>query len=94
MHDLFVGTLDHAAANPIPQAQVLVIAHAPGIVAVIADQRMQRLAQLRRLRPQPLQADNHLFHLARSQVFGNLVDPAVGLLRSFAIAQPGKRPGP
>src|SRR5450631_718456 len=43
MHDLLVRTLHGATSNPIAQPQILVIAHAPGVLTVVADERLQAL---------------------------------------------------
>src|SRR5579863_10699179 len=93
MHDLLVRAFPRAAADSVTQAQVLVIAHASRIFAVIADQRIQTLAPLWRLRPQTLQPRNHSLDLAVFEITGNLVHPLVGLARSFAVAQARELPG-
>jgi hypothetical protein len=93
MHHLFVRTLDGAAADPVSQSQVLVVAHTSGILAVVANQRTQTVSLLRRGRVQTPQADDHGLHRARSQVLGNLVDPTLGWLAAFPEAQSGKFPG-
>src|SRR5712691_11272567 len=98
MHDLFVSAFDGTTADPVAQSQVLVIVHARGIVAVIANEALQLFAHLRRLGPHALPSCDDLLYLASLQIFGDRmrnarrrpvndpsgsVDPAVGLLRSF-----------
>src|ERR1017187_9755261 len=45
MDNLLVSALHSAATDSIAQPQILVIAHAPGILTVVADERLQTLAQ-------------------------------------------------
>src|ERR1035441_1991942 len=92
MHNLFVSAFDSAASDPITQPQILIIMHAGGIVTVVANQTLQLFAQLRGLRPHALESCNDLFYLAGAQVFGHLMYPAVGLLRSFPVSQLGEFP--
>src|ERR1019366_9360843 len=47
MDNLLVSALHSAAADSIAQPQIFVIAHASGILTVVADQRLQALAQFR-----------------------------------------------
>ncbi len=54
MHDLFMRALHSAAADPVAQSQILVVAHACGILAVVADEGLEFLPQLGALRPQTL----------------------------------------
>src|ERR1017187_9002626 len=93
MDNLLVSALHSAAADSIAQAQIFVIAHASGILTVVADQRLQALAQFRGFRPQALQSGDHVLHLAGPQVFGNLMNPAVGLCGILSEPQTGKGPG-
>ena len=73
--------------------QVLVIVHAGGIAAVVANQALQLFAQFRGSRPHTLQLCDDLLDLAGPQIFGHLMNPAVGLLRSFPVIRSGKVPG-
>src|ERR1700733_6134671 len=81
-----------AAANAISQPQILVIAHACGILAVVADQRLQTLPRLRGLRPQTLQSLNDLIYLTSPKLLGNVMHPAVGLCGTCPLAEAGKLP--
>src|ERR1017187_600092 len=92
MDNLLVSALHSAATDSIAQPQILVIAHAPGILTVVADERLQTLAQFRGFRPQAFQGGDHLLHLAGPQVFGNLMNPAVGLCGILSETQTGKGP--
>jgi len=56
MNHLFMRALHRAAAEPITQPQVFVIAHPAGIFAVIPNERSQAVAHRWRFRPQPLQS--------------------------------------
>src|ERR1700722_6534638 len=82
-----------AAANAISQPQILGIAHACGILAVVADQRLQTLPRLRGLRPQTLQSFDDLMYLTSPKPLGNVMHPAVGLCGTSPIAEAGKFPG-
>src|SRR5580700_2741267 len=82
-----------AAANAISQPQILVIAHACGILAVVADQRLQTLPRLWRLGPQTLQFFDDLIHLTSPKLLGDVMHPAVGLCGTCPIAEAGKLPG-
>src|SRR5580658_9337906 len=82
-----------AAANAISQPQILVIAHAGGILAVVADQRLQTLPRLRGVRPQTLQSFDDLINLTSPKLFGDIMHPAVGVCRTCPIAEAGKLPG-
>ena len=93
MHHLLMRALHGPAADPIAQSQVLIIVHAGGIVTVVANQALQLFAQLRCLRPHALQSCDDILDLAGAQVFRHLMDPAVGLLRSFPVSHPGEVPG-
>src|ERR1035441_2263057 len=83
MDNLLVSALHSAATDSIAQPQILVIAHAPGILTVVADERLQTLAQFRGFRPQAFQGGDHLLHLAGPQVFGNLMNPPEHHTRLF-----------
>src|ERR1035438_2735265 len=93
MHDLLMRALDGAAADPVSQPQIFVIAHAGGVCAVVTDQRIQSLPQLRRLWTQPFQPRYDLLHLAGFEIDTDLADPLIGLLRAFAVTHTGKLPG-
>ncbi len=93
MHDLFMCTFNGSTADPISQPQILVVVHATGVLAVIMDQRIQTRAQLRRLRSKTFQPCDDLLDLSSFEIAGDLVDPLIGLLRSFAVAQTGEVPG-
>src|ERR1035438_8757115 len=93
MNHLFVGALHRAAADAITFPEVFVILHAAGIFAVVTNQPLQALAQLRAGWSQTLQSGNHLLHLAGAEIFGNPVNPTVGLRRTLSVPQLGKRPG-
>src|SRR5450432_2413380 len=92
MHDLLMRALNSAAADPVSQPQILVIAHAGGVCAVVTDQRIQTLTQLRRLWAQTFEPCNDLLHLAGFEIDTDLADPLIGLLRAFAVTQTGKLP--
>src|ERR1017187_4045487 len=83
MDNLLMSALHSAATDSIAQPQILVIAHAPGILTVVADERLQTLAQFRGFRPQAFQGGDHLLHLAGPQVFGNLMNPPEHHTRLF-----------
>src|ERR1035438_2136939 len=74
MHDLLMRALDGAAADPVSQPQIFVIAHAGGVCAVVTDQRIQSLPQLRRLWTQPFQPRYDLLHLAGFEIDTDLAD--------------------
>src|SRR6202165_3146047 len=93
MHDLFMRTFNGPTADPISQTQILVVVHAIGVLAVIMDQRIQTLTQLGRLRSKTFQPRDDLLDLSGFEIAGDLVDPLIGLLRSFAVAQAGEVPG-
>ena len=60
---------------------------------VVADERLQALAQLRRFRPHPFQSGDDFLHLSGPQILGDLVHPTVGLRRAFPVAELSKFPG-
>src|ERR1700682_133231 len=93
MHDLFMRTFDGSTADPISHTQILVVVHAIGVLAVIMDQRIQTLAQLGRLRSKTFQPRDDLLDLSGCEIAGDLADPLIGLLRSFAVAQTCEVPG-
>src|SRR5712692_1426433 len=93
MDYLLMGALHGSAADPITKPQILVVAHAAGILTVIADERLQAIAPLRRFGPQALQSSNHVLHLASTEIFGDLVNPSVGLHRTLSVTETRKPPG-
>src|SRR2546425_247309 len=93
MQHLLMRALHGATADAVAQPQIFIVAHAPGMLAVVVDEALQLFAQLRRLRPHALESCDDLLHFAGAQVLSNLMDPTVGLLRLFPVKQPGQVPG-
>src|SRR2546426_1096058 len=93
MQHLLMRALHGATADAVAQPQIFIVAHAPGMLAVVVDEALQLFAQLRRLRPHALKSCDDLLHFAGAQVLSNLMDPTVGLLRLFPVKQPGQVPG-
>ena len=48
----------------IAQYQIFIVVHAPGVLAIIGDEALQLLAQLRRLGPHALETRDDFLHLA------------------------------
>src|SRR5438093_8279477 len=92
MNDLLVGALDRTTADSVAQAQVLVVAHPMGVFAVVADQLVELLTQLRCARTQPLKLSDNLSDFACAQILRNAVGPSVCLFGAFAISEAGKLP--
>src|ERR1019366_7347376 len=64
MHHLLMGALHGATADTVAQTQIFIVVHAPGVLAVIGDEALQLLAQLRRLGPHALETRDDFLHLA------------------------------
>jgi hypothetical protein len=88
-----VSALHGSTADPITKPQILVIAHAAGILTVVADERLQAVPQLRRFGPQALQPSDDVLDFAGAEIVGDLVNPTVGLCRTLSVAETRKPPG-
>jgi len=87
-----VGTFDSAAPDPVATSEVLVVAHALRVFRVVANQLFQLLFGLLRGRSEALEADDDLFDLASTQVFGDSMDPPISQLGFSTVLQTGKLP--
>src|SRR6516162_1185023 len=92
MDDLLVRALDGAAADAVAAAQVLVVAHPRRVVGVVTDQAFELVLRLVRGRLDRAQARDDVVDLARSQLPGEVRNPAGPLRRGVAEVDPGELP--
>src|SRR5437016_5478000 len=93
MHHLLVSTFHRPTADPVTQTEILVILHAGSIFEVVADQLLETFLGLGVSGVQGLEPPNNRLYLAGSQVFGDLMNPALGPLRSLSIPETSELPG-